>query len=141
MEKLKKISIQHGVGDKVIFGGFTSEPSKVIASFDLLISSSNNEPFGRTIVEAMVQKTSVLGAYGGGHNETIIPDKTGYLYQHENSNDFCKQCDSNIDNKENREKMVQNAHQLVCEKYSSKNHVEIMLNVYKGVSERKDGKK
>ena len=141
LEKLKKISIQLGVSDKVIFAGFTSEPSRVIASFDLLISSSNNEPFGRTIVEAMVQKTSVLGAYGGGHNETIIPDNTGYLYKHESSNDFCKQCDLNIHNKENREKMIKNAHQLVCDKYSSKNHVEIMLNIYKSVIEKKDGKK
>jgi len=141
MEKLKKISIECGVENQVIFGGFTTEPSKVIASFDLLISSSNNEPFGRTIVEAMVQKTSVLGAYGGGHNETIIPGKTGYLYNHESLKDFCKKCDMNIQNKEDREKMIKNAHQLVCNKYSSKNHLEAMLNIYKRVSEITNEKK
>lgn len=133
VDKLKNIVIKLGLNDKVTFAGFTSEPLRVIASFDLLISSSDNEPFGRTIVEAMIQNTSVLAAYGGGHNETITPGQTGYLYRHESLDDFCRQCDLNINNTIERDAMLKNAHNLVSSKYSSSKHAKSILDIYKSL--------
>jgi glycosyltransferase involved in cell wall biosynthesis len=133
VDKLKNIVIKLGLNNKVTFAGFTSEPLRVIASFDLLISSSNNEPFGRTIIEAMIQKTPVLAAYGGGHNETITPGQTGFLYRHESSDDFTKQCDLNINNAIQRDAMIINAHNIACSKYSSIKHSNSILDIYKSL--------
>ena len=130
---IKNIVIKLGLNNKVTFAGFTSEPLRVIASFDLLISSSNNEPFGRTIIEAMIQKTPVLAAYGGGHNETITPGQTGFLYRHESSDDFTKQCDLNINNAIQRDAMIINAHNIACSKYSSIKHSNSILDIYKSL--------
>jgi len=133
VDKLKNIALKLGIDNKVIFVGFSSESLRIIASLDLLISSSNNEPFGRTIVEAMIQNTSVLAAYGAGHNETINPGITGYLYKHESLEDFSKQCDSNLNNKVEKEKIIKNANESVFLKYSSFQHAEAILKIYKSV--------
>ena len=133
VDKLKNIALKLGIDNKVIFVGFSSESLRIIASLDLLISSSNNEPFGRTIVEAMIQKTPVLAAYGGGHNETINPSITGYLYKHESLEDFCLKCDLNVNDEVQNEQMIKTAHDLACIKYSSLKHSEAILDIYKFV--------
>ena len=138
VDKLKDIAINLGISSKVFFVGFNSEASKVISSLDLLISSSNNEPFGRTIVEAMIQKTPVLAAYGGGHIETISQNVTGYLYDHESVDDFISQCGKCLNSSHEKDKIVEKAYILACSKYSSTQHTKSMVKIYQKMAQKWD---
>lgn len=131
VEKLKELSLDFGVSKRVIFTGFYSNPNKIISSLDLLVSASYNEPFGRTVVEAMLQKTPVLVTSSGGHLETVNDLITGYLYFYGDTNSFTEKCQRFINNPVERNIIIENAHNMAVSKFSSTKHVEKITTVYK----------
>jgi glycosyltransferase involved in cell wall biosynthesis len=129
IEILKELACKASVRNTITFAGFNSEPNKVISAFDLMIAPSNQEPFGRTLVEAMIQKTPILAAKGGGHSEIINHGVTGRLYNHYDMKDFTDQCNICLgtDNLE----IVNQANFVASSRYSSCQHVESIMHVYK----------
>ena len=130
VDSLKQLVYKLGMNNIVTFVGFSSEPNRVISSFDLMIAPSNQEPFGRTIVEAMIQNTPVLAAKGGGHSEIIDNGVTGRLYDHDNIDSFISQCDSYINDKKSTYRIINKANTIANPKYSSHRHAESIIQVY-----------
>jgi len=119
-----------GLNDCVIMTGFVSNPSVTLAALDLLIASSYNEPFGRVVVEAMIQKTPVLASKSGGHIETVVHNKTGLLYEKSSSNllaeYICRVMSKNID----INPIVDVAYKEVVLEYSASKHSDKMISIY-----------
>jgi glycosyltransferase involved in cell wall biosynthesis len=118
------------LNDSVVFCGFTSKPNQVIAGFDLMVAPSNIEPFGRTLVEAMLQKTPVIAAKGGGHSEIIQHGLNGLLYNHNDVDDFIIQINKYIGNL-NITSSIDKAYLYSCSNYSSSEHFKSVIKVYK----------
>lgn len=78
--ELENLARDLGVGEKVIFAGFRTDPHKVLASADLLVLASSEEAFGRVLIEAMATGLPVLGTATGGIPDVIEDGKTGYLF-------------------------------------------------------------
>jgi glycosyltransferase involved in cell wall biosynthesis len=76
-EKVKSLHLE----DKVIFTGFREDVLEICCVADLLLLCSDNEPFGRVIIEAMSQGTPVVGTRGGGVPEIIQHGVSGFLYE------------------------------------------------------------
>ncbi len=131
IERLKDLVTYFGISERVVFAGFSSKPRKIISSLDLLVSASNNEPFGRTIIEAMLQKTPVLVTNGGGHSETVDDIVTGYLYAHEDADDFFEKCQRFIENSVERDKITDCAYNQAISKFSSSTHTEKIIRIYR----------
>jgi glycosyltransferase involved in cell wall biosynthesis len=127
---LKNLAYKLGASDVVTFAGFSFNPNRVISSLDLMIAPSNQEPFGRTLVEAMVQKTPILAARGGGHSEIIDNGITGVLYNHNDIDDFIIQCDKYINDKKFTCQIINNANTIANSKYSAYNHAENIMQIY-----------
>ena len=127
---LKQLVHKLGINNIVTFAGFNSEPNRVISAFDLMIAPSDREPFGRTLVEAMIQKTPVLAAKGGGHSEIINNGITGRLYDHCNIDDFVSQCDLYVNNDKSTHKIINEANAIANLKYSSHRHAESIIHIY-----------
>tara|TARA_B110000438_G_scaffold248450_1_gene251208 strand:- start:6 stop:1172 length:1167 start_codon:yes stop_codon:yes gene_type:complete len=66
------------------------EEMPVAYAISNLICSCSIEPeaFGRVSVEAQSMQIPIIASDIGGSRETIIKDKTGYLYKHDNPNDL-----------------------------------------------------
>jgi glycosyltransferase involved in cell wall biosynthesis len=126
---LKKITDKLGVKKMITFTGFNSEPDRVIAAFDLMIAPSSTEPFGRTLVEAMIQNTPVLASRGGAHSEIIDNGVTGRMYDHNNINDFIDQFDLYINDRA-KCKIVKTAHNVATLRYSSCQHARHIVDIY-----------
>jgi len=131
---LKELVDELMANDAITFTGFNSEPSRVISAFDLMIAPSNHEPFGRTLVEAMIQKTPVLAAYGGGHSEIINAGVTGKLYHHNDVDDFINQCDNYLNNSSTKHRIINKAYDTASLKYSSYGHSRNIVKIYKQLS-------
>ena len=131
---LKELVDELMANDTITFAGFNSEPSRVISAFDLMIAPSNHEPFGRTLVEAMIQKTPVLAAYGGGHSEIINAGVTGKLYHHNDVDDFINQCDNYLNNSSTKHRIINKAYDTASLKYSSYSHSRDIVKIYKQLS-------
>jgi glycosyltransferase involved in cell wall biosynthesis len=114
----------------VTFAGFNNNPNKIIAGLDLMVAPSNTEPFGRTLIESMIQKTPVLAAKGGGHMEIIRHGDTGWLYDHGNITDFITQLHKIMQKGKVVDSAVQRAYMHACSKYSSAEHAKNIISIY-----------
>ena len=63
------------------FIGSSDEMANIYALSDIVISSSTDpEAFGRIVIEAQSMGKFVIASNHGGSKETVINNKTGYLY-------------------------------------------------------------
>ena len=76
---LRQQAISLGIGDKVHFIGFRHPIEEWIAGMDLLMATSDREPFGRTLIEAMALGIPVVAAAAAGHLEIIKHKRSGLL--------------------------------------------------------------
>lgn len=70
--------LQH-LGATVELLGWVADLRSVLAGVDLLVSCSRHEPFGRTLVEAMMLGLPVLATRSGGPEEIVVDRVTGLL--------------------------------------------------------------
>lgn len=80
-----------GIGEYVSIKGYISDITVLRKEYDVEISCSQWESFGRNIIEAMLGGLLVIGANSGATKELIKPYKNGLLYEAGNAEDLAKQ--------------------------------------------------
>ena len=78
--RLRKLTEQWGLKDRVSFLGEVDDLCAVRSETDVELVCSRMEPFGRVTVEAMMAGLPVVGCQAGGTAEIILDGKTGLLY-------------------------------------------------------------
>jgi glycosyltransferase involved in cell wall biosynthesis len=129
VNELREYAYNVGVSDHIIFTGFINNPNRLISSLDLLVAPSCVDAFGRTIVEAMLQKTPVLAAKSGGHLNIISEGVNGMFYDPTIEGDFIKEF-SIIMRKRNVNALSNKAYYFAQDNFSSTQHLNNMLLVY-----------
>ena len=129
VNELREYAYNVGVSDHVIFTGFINDPNRLISSLDLLVAPSRVDAFGRTIVEAMLQKTPVLAAKSGGHLNIISEGVNGTFYEPTIKDDFFKKI-SIIMDRTNISELSDNAYQFAQFNFSPKQHLNNILPIY-----------
>lgn len=76
---MRQYAEQHGILSRLVFMGFCDPIEPWIAACDVLISPSDGDAFGRTLVEAMLAEVPVVATDVCGHREIIQNGKTGVL--------------------------------------------------------------
>ena len=77
--ELEEFARSLGLQGKVIFTGNRSDIPDLLSAFDVLVSCSEKEAFGRVMIEAMSLKKPVVATDCGGPREIVVNGKTGYL--------------------------------------------------------------
>ncbi|WP_224826146.1 glycosyltransferase family 4 protein [Cognatishimia sp. MH4019] len=72
-------AVERGIADRIHLMGFRSPVEPFMAGTDILLVSAHDEPFGRTLIEAMHLGTIVIATDHGGNPEAIRHGKTGFL--------------------------------------------------------------
>ena len=86
-KKLVRLVEQHRLNNSVIFVDHLELMPIAYEISDLVVSSSvEPEAFGRVSVEAQSMEKPIIASNIGGSNETIINDKTGFLFEAGNPN-------------------------------------------------------
>ena len=119
--------------DYVVMTGFSRNPSLVLSALDLLIAPSHNEPFGRVVVESMIQKTLVLASKSGGHLETVEHNKTGILYKEPSVNLLSKYIYRIVLKDINTTSIVNSAYYKAIFRYSSSRHASQIISIYESL--------
>ncbi len=128
--RLIDITDSNGLKDYVTFTGFVDNPSLVLSSLDLLIASSTNEPFGRVLVESMLQKTLVLASNLGGHLEIVHNNKTGLLYDASSVQSLCDQIINVMSKQYSCNNITELAYDNATVHYNSSNHADSVIYIY-----------
>ncbi len=81
-----------GIGAAVSFLGWRRDVPRCLAAADLLVLTSENEPFGRILVEAMAAGVPVVARNGGGVSE-VLGRETGLIIEAPSAADFAAAAD------------------------------------------------
>ncbi len=90
-KKLIRLSEQYRMTKQVKFINHCKDMALAYKVSDIIVSSSiEPEAFGRVAVEAQSMEKVIIASNIGGSNETVIDEKTGYLFESGNANSLCE---------------------------------------------------
>lgn len=117
--------------ERVIIIPFQKEISKFWNSIDIaVVPSTEPEPFGMVVIEAMLAKKPVVASNHGGPTEIVIDKHTGFLFEPNNFESLANALDKLINNKQMRIDYGKHGYQRVLEKFSLKSHVSHFEKIF-----------
>ena len=89
-KKLSRLSEQYRMTKQVKFINHCKDMALAYKVSDIVVSSSiKPEAFGRVAVEAQSMEKIIIASNIGGSNETVIDEKTGYLFENGDAKSLC----------------------------------------------------
>jgi glycosyltransferase involved in cell wall biosynthesis len=81
VDELKSLARRLGISEKVGFTGLVEEPAAALRALDIVVHASTQpEPFGLVVAEAMACGRAVIASLAGGVTEIIDPSINGLAY-------------------------------------------------------------
>lgn len=121
------------VTDLVRIMGFVRPIEPWLAASDILIVPAVEEPFGRTLIEAMLVGTPVVAAASGGNVEAIRNRGTGLLARVDDPADLAAHVLDLIDHPALAGTIAHRARQEAMLKFSVEHHVKKVTAIYREV--------
>ncbi len=91
-KKLIRLSEQYRMSKQIRFVDHCKNMALAYKVSDIIVSASNEpEAFGRVSVEAQSMEKPIIASNIGGSNETVIDEKTGFLFESNNAKSLSKQ--------------------------------------------------
>jgi len=132
-QRLKCLVREVEANDTVYFLGFKQDRLRYLSTFDVLVSPSREEPFGRVLVEAMLQSVPVVASASGGHLEIIKDHQTGLLYTPDKDKHLVDALCHIRDDPRLACVLTTKALHCAREKYPRMKHVELVYNKYRSL--------
>ncbi len=128
---LQELAQKNNLGSKVKFLGKVSDEklSELYTNARATALCSKNEPFGLVPVESMMYGTPVIAHKSGGPLETILDNKTGYLYEGHDDLTFFLEKIIALNNKKYLK--IQKSAQTQAKKFDISKSVEELEEVFK----------
>lgn len=77
--RIRRLTFDMGLQDRVIFTGFLENPARVYPALDLYVTASQKEGLPLSLVEAMCAGLAVVATDVPGHRDVVIHGETGLL--------------------------------------------------------------
>ena len=117
-KRLREFVERNNLSTHVQFCGFIPA-EEVFSQIDILIhASTQSEPFGRVIIEALAAETPVIASNLGGSSEIIENNIHGFLIPPKNPELLATKIIELIENEDLRKKFSENGKKLVAEEFS-----------------------
>jgi glycosyltransferase involved in cell wall biosynthesis len=110
--------------------GFRKPIAGPMAAMDATIVSAENEPFGRTLIEAQHLGVPVIATRSGGNLEAIVDGENGLLVDLGNYAAMARAAVRLTHDPELRRKIVANAAFDLEARYGADRHVAAMCQIY-----------
>jgi glycosyltransferase involved in cell wall biosynthesis len=128
---LKNKISEFKLGEKVILIPFQNEIAKFWNAIDIaVVPSTEPEPFGMVVIEAMLAKKPVVASNHGGPTEIVANDTTGFLFEPNNPQSLARALEKLIIDKKLRTTFGERGFQRVLEKFSLKSHVNHFEKIF-----------
>ena len=90
-KKLTRLTEQFRMNNQVRFIDHCKDMALAYKISDIIVSASTEpEAFGRVAVEAQSMEKPIIASNIGGSNETVIDEKTGFLFEAGNAKELCQ---------------------------------------------------
>lgn len=124
------------IGDQIHLMGFRYPIEQWICGIDILLVPAVNEPFGRTLIEAMLLGTPVVATNHGGNPEAIEHGKTGFLVEPEMPDAFVPPIYRLLSDPACWRQISDAARSQALSGYSLAAHVDRLTEIYENLSRR-----
>jgi glycosyltransferase involved in cell wall biosynthesis len=128
---LQRLTEELGVTDSVTFMGHRDDVATVMRAADLVLVPSWEEPFGRSVIEAMAMETPVAATGVGGPAEIISDGVDGLLLPPRDPDAWVSPIGQLLEDRSRREEMGRRSRLRVESAFSLELHVASMLHVYR----------
>lgn len=129
---LKNKIKEYQLENKVFIIPFQNEISKFWNSIDIaVVPSTEPEPFGMVVIEAMLAKKPVIAANHGGPTEIVVNNETGFLFEPNNEIALAESIQKLIQNHDLRKSFGSNGHKRVVNIFSLENHVNHFEKIFR----------
>ncbi len=136
-EDLKALIEAEGLDKKILFLG--EHPSEnlplLFQSLDAYIAPQRWEGFGLTPIEAMSSGVPVIATRAGVFEEMIIPNKTGYIVEYEDTNAIAKHLSDLMDDHALLAEMSAHARERVVDVFNINKEANSLIDIYKQVGD------
>jgi len=122
--------LQLGDDPSIIFTGYREHIESAIAGMDVVVLPSEDEPFGRVLIEAGAASVPVVACDSAGPRETIRDGKTGLLVPVGNIPRIAEAIMQLASDREEARSMGRNAHERVCTHFTSKRTARKIEAIY-----------
>jgi len=79
VRQIRSLSDEFGLGGHIHFTGWRDDIPGIFSEIAILAVASEQEPFGRTVIEGMAAGKPVVSTRCGGPEEVIVDGETGFL--------------------------------------------------------------
>lgn len=128
---LRAFAAELGVADRVGFTGFVAESAAVMRGLDVVVhASSEPEPFGLVIAQAMACGRAVIATRTAGAAETIQFGEDALEHSSGDYDSLGRTIQMLIESPERRRLLSEQARQTACLKFNRERMVAEMMRVY-----------
>jgi glycosyltransferase involved in cell wall biosynthesis len=103
---------------RILFLGWRDDITSIIAGLDVVVVASQQEPFGRVIIESMAQGKPIVATRSGGPVEIVVDGVTGYLVYPRDDSAIAASVLRLLNDEKLRYSMGQAGYKRVTEKFS-----------------------
>jgi glycosyltransferase involved in cell wall biosynthesis len=129
-----------GLEDRVSWLGEREDVPELMRALDILLLPSREEPFGRTLIEAMALGVPVLATDVGGPREIIENGREGYLLSPSEPEAWARAARAIAESADAGAEMGLAGRRRVEQAFTVERHVEAMLSVYERARALKAGR-
>jgi glycosyltransferase involved in cell wall biosynthesis len=133
LEQLRALCEELGVSDHVRFLGEMPDVRTVLAACDVALLPSLEEPFGRTIIEAMAMERAAIGTSSGGPAEIIEDRVSGFVLPPHDLEAWTATVLRLIGDEDLRRRTGIAARARVQAEFTEARHAEAVLSVYRSL--------
>ncbi len=137
--ELHALVVELGLGDAVRFLGHRDDVATVMRAADLVLVPSWEEPFGRSVIEAMAMETPVAATAVGGPPEIITDGEDGLLLPPRDPAAWIAAIGRLLGDPDELREMGRRSRRRVESSFRVEQHVAAMLGVYREVMTRRRG--
>ncbi|WP_298908896.1 glycosyltransferase family 4 protein [uncultured Aliiroseovarius sp.] len=119
-----------GIRDRIHMMGFRRPINGPMAAMDATIVTAVNEPFGRTLIEAMHLGVPVIATQHGGNMEAIEDGRTGRLVPTDDAGAFADAIVHLEGNPDDRASLVAAARDDLVNRYGAERHIQQISQIY-----------
>jgi glycosyltransferase involved in cell wall biosynthesis len=129
-ERVEARAAMLGIPDAVHVMGFQTPGAFWLAGCDLLMVPAVDEPFGRTLIEAMLAGTPVVATASGGNGEAIRDGETGLLVPPEDADALAIACLALVADPARAATIAATAQAEARRRFGIKAHADHIMTIY-----------
>lgn len=138
IKSLKKYIKDNNMINTFIFKGYCNDVYSMMGEYNLAVTPSKSEAFGRVTVEYMLAKIPVIVSNTGANVEIIEDKKTGFIYQYNNISDLYNKILFAYKNENIAKKVADEAYTAAKQKFVSSVNAKEILNLYRNLLIKED---